>query len=96
MNVLAYATLTVSSTAVSLTSNASTTLPSQCKRAFISCETDSVRWRADGTAPTATEGHELLADDSISFTGGLFRPTLERVQFIKVTNDAKLKITYYD
>jgi len=95
INVLDYATLAVDG-AVNLVDNASPPLPAKCKRIFITSETDAVRWRADGTAPTATEGHVLAKDDSISFTGANYRQLLENIQFIKVTTAASLRITYFD
>jgi len=63
---------------------------------YITCETDAVRWRADGTDPTTSEGHQLASGDSISFTGANYRQLLEKIRFSKVTNTAALKITYYD
>jgi hypothetical protein len=96
INVLDYATLTVSSSAVTLVDDASPTLPGKCKRAFITCEDDSVRWRADGTDPTSTEGHEVTDGGYIELTGANYRQLLENITFIRVTSDAKLKITYFD
>ena len=95
INVLDYATLAVDG-AVTLVDDASPTLPGQCKRVYITSETDAVRWRADGTAPSASEGHVLAVNDSISFTGANYRQLLENITFIKVTNAAALKITYFD
>jgi hypothetical protein len=97
MNVLDYATLAVSTSAVSLTADASPNLPSTCNRVFITCETQPVRWRADGTDPTASTGHLLAKDDSISFTGVKYRQLLEKIRFIAtVAGDGALKITYFD
>lgn len=96
INILDYATLTVPTGVVSLGSDASPTLPAQCKRAYITCETDAVRWRADGTDPASDEGHSLAATDSISFMAYDYRQLLEKIRFTRVTSDAKLKITYYD
>ena len=95
INVLDFATLAVDG-AVTLVTNASPTLPSKCKRIYITSETDAVRWRADGTAPTSSEGHVLAKDDSISFTGANYRQLLESIIFIKVTTAATLKLTYFD
>jgi len=92
--VIDYATLTVSSTAVGLASG-SPALPGNAKRMFITIETDAVRWRADGTDPTSSEGHPIVKDDSISFTGANYRHLLENIKFIRVTNDAKIDITYF-
>ena len=97
INVLDYATLTAAAAAVSLTADASPTLPAACKRVYITSEDAACRWRSDGTAPTADEGHLLLVNDSISFTGENYRSLLENIQFIADTATAcKLKITYFD
>jgi len=97
VNIIGYATLAVSSSAVNLVDNASPTLPARANRMFITCETQAVRWRADGTAPTATEGHVLAANDSISFTGIIYRQLLEKIQFIATAaGNGALKITYFD
>ena len=97
INVIDYAVLAVGATAVDLIADGSPTLPSKAKRAFITCETAAVRWRADGTAPTADEGHLLAAADSISFTGANYRQLLEMIEFIADTATAgALKITYFD
>ena len=91
MNVLLYTVKTVSNVSVALP-----TIPSGAKRVYITTETDAVRWRADGTAPTDAVGHLLPKDDSISFTGANYRSLIENIRFIRVTNDASLKITYFD
>jgi len=96
INVLGHGTMSVSNVAKNLTASMDVDLPAKCKRAFITVETDAVRWRADGTAPTATEGHVIAAADSISFTGGNYRQLLENIQFIRVTTDATVKVTYFD
>lgn len=97
VNIVDYATLAVSSSAVTLVTNASPTLPARANRAYITCETQPVRWRADGTDPTATEGHTIAKDDSISFTGINYRQLLERITFIATSaGDGALKITYFD
>ena len=98
INVLAYATLTATNAAaVTLVSDASVTLPGACNRAFITCRTAAVSWRADGTAPVAATDHVLAANDSISFTGANYRQLLEKIQFIGDTATAGvLQITYFD
>jgi len=97
VNIVDYATLAVSTAVVTLVTDASPTLPARAKRAFITCETQAVRWRADGTPPSSTEGHVLAKDDSISFTGIDYRQLLERIEFIATSSgDGALKITYFD
>jgi len=97
INVVGYATLAVSTLPVDLITDGDPTLPSQAKRVYITCETQKVRWRADGDAPTSTEGHILAKDDSISFTSANHRQLLEKIEFIATSDgDGKLKITYFD
>jgi len=98
INCIDYSTLTVSNTAVTL-STASPGIPSRARGAYITCETDNVRWRADGTDPTSTEGHIIYATSGIVFDSSddtNWRSVLLAIKFIRVTNDAALKITWYD
>ena len=96
MNVVAYATLTVSSTAVTLAS-ASPAITSRTKHAVITVEDDEVRYRPDGTAPTSTEGVLLSPGGGLEYlTHGNYKSVLNAIQFIRVTGDAKLKIIFYD
>ncbi len=97
INCIDYATLTVSNTSVGLAS-ASPALAAghTVKRAVISVETDAVRWRADGTAPTSAEGHLLNVGDYLNLVDADYTSFLSAIHFIRVTNDAALKITYFD
>ena len=59
----------------------------------IQCEgagTDSVRWRDDGTAPTASVGMMLDGGQELDYTGD---PTM--IQFIVDAGSPKLNISYY-
>lgn len=101
LNVVDFATITVSSTAVSLAdatpaySNGKVS-GKTVRRALFTVETDAIRWRADGEAPTASEGHNLAVNGSLIFVEANYRNVLANIQFIRVTNDAALKITYFD
>ncbi len=101
LNVIDFATLTVSSTAVGLDS-ASPAYSSgkvngkTVRRIFLTVLTDAVTWRADGTAPTATVGHKIAADASLSLTGANYKQLLSQIKFIRVTTDATVHITYFD
>lgn len=50
----------------------------------------NVRWRDDGTAPSATVGMQLAAGNDILYTGDL-----SAIQFIEEAASAELNITYY-
>lgn len=76
-----------------ITSLAAATLlsvPSGATMAVIEAETQSVRWRDDGTNPTASVGHVLLPGDVFVYTGNL-----AGIRFIEVTASAKLSVSYY-
>lgn len=81
-----------------LTSLGSSTLVSSCSgfpasatTAVIRTETQSVRWRDDGTAPTSSAGMLMLAADApYVYTGAI-----SKLRFIEVTSGAKLNILFY-
>lgn len=82
---LGYEKLTVSSTAVGLAS-----IPSRAYFALVRCESNNVRWRDDGTAPTATEGILMKADEFLEYDG-----SLTKIKFIRVGSDATVYVSYY-
>lgn len=91
---IGYEDITVSSTALGFTTG--TAFPdgktARADLAVVTCETDAVRYRLDGVAPTATVGHKLAADGSLTIYG---ERNLKAAQFIRVTLDATLRVTYY-
>jgi len=93
-NIIAYTTLAVDG-AVGLI-DAGTPITSNVKRAVITVETDSVRYREDGTDPTSTTGHLLYAGDTLQYMDANYQKSLNNLNFIKVTTAAALKITFYD
>ena len=58
--------------------------------AIITPETQGVRWRDDGTAPTASVGMPLAAGVTLQYDGDL-----TQIQFIEQAASAKLNVTYY-
>ena len=58
--------------------------------AIITPETQAVRWRDDGVAPTASVGMPLAAGVTLQYDGDI-----NQIQFIEQTAGAKLNITYY-
>lgn len=58
--------------------------------AFVTCETNDVRWRDDGTDPTASVGQLLKAGQTLGYDG---QP--EDLRFIRVSADATLDVTSY-
>ena len=82
----------------SLSSSTALTVPSTnaegtaCKprAALIVAETQGVRWRDDGTAPTASVGMPLAAGDPLFYDGDL-----TKIRFIEQTGSATLNVSYY-
>lgn len=58
--------------------------------AIITAESQAVRWRDDGVAPTATVGMPLASGATLQYDGDL-----TKIQFIEQTASAKINITYY-
>lgn len=73
-----------------LSSSVSLTVPSGATLALIVPEAQNVRWRDDGTAPTASVGMPVFVGASLSYDGDL-----NRIRFIQETASAKLNISYY-
>lgn len=74
----------------SLAAAASLTIPSSATGALIEAETVDVRWRDDGTAPTASIGMLLPAGSARTFIGDL-----AALQFIQTQASSILNISYY-
>jgi hypothetical protein len=80
-----YQALTVSTVAVA------PTIPANTARCLIVVEAQPVRWRDDGTAPTATVGTLLTAGQAVFYDG---EPT--RLQLIRQgATDATVHFSYY-
>lgn len=58
--------------------------------ALITAETQAVRWRDDGTAPTASVGMPLAAGVTLQYDGDL-----TQIRFIEQLAGARLNVTYY-
>ena len=75
----------------SLATSTSLTVPGGATAALITVSVASVRYRDDGTAPTASIGMPI----SPSGSPLLYQGTLSAIQFIQVTAGAVLDILYY-
>jgi hypothetical protein len=62
----------------------------QPTRAFIVAEGNDIRWRDDGTAPTASVGMILIRNNVLSYDGDL-----SKIRFIQSGSGAKLNVSYY-
>jgi hypothetical protein len=61
------------------------------KIALLQCESQSVRWRDDGTNPTASVGMILNVGDAPYPYDG----ELSKIKFIETAASAKLSVSYY-
>lgn len=59
-------------------------------RAIVVPQTQAVRWRDDGTAPTATVGQPLAVGAELSYDGDL-----TKIKLIEQTASAAINICYY-
>jgi hypothetical protein len=74
----------------SLSAAASLTVPTGATMALVTPETEGVRWRDDGTDPTASVGMPIAAGAYFNYDGDL-----NRIRFIQQTATAKLNVSYY-
>ncbi len=73
-----------------LTGAVGLTVPTGARCAIIVAEAQAVRWRDDGTNPTATVGMSLAVGTILEYAGDL-----SAIKFIEATASAKLNIAYY-
>ena len=89
---LGYQQITDLSAAVGLTvpTRDQTGLSAKASFALITPLTQTVRWRDDGVAPTASVGMPLAAGVTLQYDGDL-----SRIRFIQTTASAELNVSYY-
>lgn len=75
----------------SLSSSTALTVPEGAEMALVQAESQNVRWRDDGTDPTATVGMLLMAGATLEYDAA----QLSVVEFIEAAASAKLNISYY-
>lgn len=92
LTVFAYEDITVSSTAIGCTTaTIAPTTHGPAHRAFITTETDSIRWTVDGTTPTSSKGHLSYAGEAIEIEG---IANVAAFRAIRVTTNATLRVSY--
>ena len=74
----------------SLSSSTALTVPDAATMAVIISETQAVRWRDDGVAPTSAIGMPVPISTVLSYDGDL-----RRIRFIEQAASAKLNVSYY-
>ena len=78
------------STALTVPTKGPTGLSQKPSYAIIIAETQAVRWRDDGTAPSATVGMPLPVNTEFLYDGDL-----TKIRFFEQTASAKLNVSYY-
>ena len=66
------------------------TVPSGARLALINIQDQAVRWRDDGTSPTATVGMPIAAGGELYYSG-----TLSKIELIEVVAGAEANIAYF-
>jgi len=67
-------------------------IPAGANLALLQAETQNIRWRDDGTAPTTTVGMILIQG---AHQPTLYAGTLSKLQFIDATAGGILNVTFY-
>ena len=73
-----------------LSSAQALTVPAGATFAVIDGEAQAVRWRDDGTNPSATVGNQLAVGGILEYGGDL-----SAIKFIEAVASAKLNVSYY-
>lgn len=84
--------VTVAGTAIGITASKLVRDGSPVEKAFISTETESIRFWIDGSTPTSSSGHLAVAGSVIILSD---RNQLINFRAIKITDNGALKITLY-
>lgn len=66
------------------------TVPAGANVAYVSVDTAPVRWRDDGTAPTASIGMQIVAAGVLEYWGDL-----GMIEFILASGSPVLNVSYY-
>ena len=74
----------------SLSSATGLTPPQGATLALIVPETQNVRWRDDGTNPTASVGMPIFVGASLSYDGDF-----NKIKFIEESPSAKINVSFY-
>jgi hypothetical protein len=74
----------------SLSASTALTVPAGATMALIVPETQAVRWRDDGTAPTASVGMPVAVGSFLNYDGDL-----KNIRFIQQTASATINVSYY-
>jgi hypothetical protein len=100
-NCVGHSKITVSNVSINLATGGSTTMPNTARGCQVTVETDQVRYREDGTAPTSSTGHllnsgDIYTCDSWSRPNANWDSLMRLTNFIRVTGDATLMVSWYE
>lgn len=101
VNSKGFSNMTVTNTAKVLATACSPVMPAGAKGAFITVMTDGVCFRLNGTPVFAAGSCSVLnvgddlAFDSWTYPGNNWGSVLRSIQFIRVSNDAKIVIEWF-
>ena len=87
---LGFDTSTSFATAIGLGGLAGAAIPAGANQALIQVTGDNLRWRDDGTAPTASVGMLLAAGDDFWYSGDL-----TTIQLIETGTTSVLNVSFY-
>ena len=73
-----------------LTASTGLTVPVGATMALIVPEAQNIRWRDDGTAPTASVGMPVTVGSFLNYDGDL-----NKIRFIEQASGSKLNVSYY-
>ncbi len=68
-------------------------VPDGAELVIVTAETQAVRWRDDGTPPTATIGYPLPLNAELQYSGG--KAAIEALRFIEQAASATLHACFY-
>lgn len=75
----------------SLTASTALTVPAGARLALIEAEGVAIRWRDDGTAPTASVGMTIAAGATLPYAGDL-----AAIRLIQAASGSVANVSYYD
>ncbi len=81
--------------AATLATATALTIPAGAMVAMVSVDTAGVRWRDDGTAPTAAIGMALIGTATASPTLAFAGASMSAVKFILISGSPVLNVSYY-
>jgi hypothetical protein len=72
------------------------TIPTTFSQVIIQCEDNSIRWRADGTAPTTVIGQRMDPGDILILAGNDYADLMRRFSYINATagSNGSLQFTF--